>query len=75
MAGMGHEDIEVVAELIRMIAKGRTVVMVEHNLTVVEDLCDEISVLQRGEIISQGPYQLVRNDPDVQKAYIGASLD
>jgi branched-chain amino acid transport system ATP-binding protein len=75
MAGMGHEDIEIVAELIRAIAKGRTVVMVEHNLSVVEHLCDEVSVLQRGEIISQGSYQTVRNDPVVQKAYIGASLD
>ncbi|MFJ4048937.1 MULTISPECIES: ABC transporter ATP-binding protein [Pseudomonas] len=71
MAGMGHEDIEPVVELIRRVAAGRTVLMVEHNLSVVRDLCDTVSVLQRGELIAQGDYQSVSNDARVREAYIG----
>ncbi|QJE73241.1 ABC transporter ATP-binding protein [Aerophototrophica crusticola] len=71
MAGMGHEDIGRIANLIRRVAKGRTVVMVEHNLSVVADLSDRITVLMRGEILAEGPYSEVSANPDVREAYMG----
>ena len=71
MAGIAHEDIDRVVRLIRSAAVGRTVLMVEHNLSVVRDLCDTISVLQRGETIAQGSYDEVSNDPRVREAYVG----
>jgi len=71
LAGMGHEDIDPVVELIVGIARGRTILMVEHNLSVVRDICDSITVLQRGEVIAEGNYDTVANDPQVREAYIG----
>jgi branched-chain amino acid transport system ATP-binding protein len=71
MAGMGHEDIDRVVALIRTAAQGRTVLMVEHNLSVVSTLCDTITVLQRGEVIAQGDYATVSTDPRVREAYMG----
>jgi branched-chain amino acid transport system ATP-binding protein len=75
MAGMGHEDIDRVVSLIRNIAAGRTILMVEHNLSVVRDLCDTITVLQRGEVIAEGDYDHVSRDPRVREAYIGTDED
>ena len=72
MAGMGHEDIGRISELIRRIAHDRTVLMVEHNLNVVADLCDWVTVLARGEILSEGPYDAVSADPRVREAYMGS---
>jgi branched-chain amino acid transport system ATP-binding protein len=69
--GMGHEDVDRVAELIRKVAKNRTVLMVEHNLSVVEKLSDVITVLQRGQILAEGPYEVVSQDPRVLEAYVG----
>lgn len=71
MAGLGHEDIDHVAELIRAAAKGRTVLMVEHNLSVVSRLCDRITVLARGEILAEGDYATVSQDARVREAYMG----
>ncbi len=71
MAGLGHEDIDHVAELIREAAKGRTVLMVEHNLSVVSRLCDRITVLARGEILAEGDYATVSQDARVREAYMG----
>jgi branched-chain amino acid transport system ATP-binding protein len=71
MAGMGHEDIDRVVALIRKAAVGRTILMVEHNLSVVSDLCDTITVLQRGEIIAEGDYAKVSQDAKVREAYMG----
>ncbi len=71
MAGMGHEDIDRVVELIRSAAEGRTVLMVEHNLSVVANLCDTITVLQRGEVIAEGSYDVVSRDSRVREAYLG----
>jgi len=70
-SGMGHEDIGRVAALIRRVAKNRTVLMVEHNLSVVSDLSDTITVLARGEILAEGPYAQVSKNPDVVDAYMG----
>ena len=69
--GMGHEDVGRVVELIRKVAAQRTVLMVEHNLSVVADLCQTITVLQRGTILAEGPYAQVSTDPRVLEAYIG----
>jgi branched-chain amino acid transport system ATP-binding protein len=72
MAGMGHEDIERTVQLIRRVAANRTVVMVEHNMKVVANLSDRITVLQRGEILAEGAYAEVSRDPRVIQAYMGS---
>jgi len=69
--GMGHEDVGRVVELIRKVARDRTILMVEHNLSVVETLSDVITVLQRGSVLAQGPYSVVSRDPRVLEAYVG----
>ncbi len=69
--GMAIEDVDRIKRLIRRIAKGRTILMVEHNMSVVADLCDTITVLQRGEILAEGPYAAVSADPAVKAAYLG----
>jgi branched-chain amino acid transport system ATP-binding protein len=73
--GMAHEDVGRVVELIKKVSVGRTVLMVEHNLSVVEDLCDTITVLQRGQVLTEGDYQTVSNDPQVLEAYVGQPDD
>jgi branched-chain amino acid transport system ATP-binding protein len=70
-SGMGHEDIGRVVELIRRVAINRTVLMVEHNLSVVADLSHRITVMQRGEILADGTYEEVSRDPAVIEAYLG----
>lgn len=75
MAGMGREDVELISKLIRRIAENRTVLMVEHNLSVVADLSDRITVLARGEILAEGSYAEISKAPEVIEAYIGASHD
>ena len=70
-AGMGMEDVGRVTELIARTAKGRTVVFVEHNLRVVSELCDRITVLQRGTVLVEGTYDEVRKDQRVIDAYLG----
>jgi branched-chain amino acid transport system ATP-binding protein len=71
MAGMGHEDIARIAELIKRVAADRTVLLVEHNLSVVADLSDRITVLTRGRVLAEGDYETVSNNPDVREAYRG----
>jgi branched-chain amino acid transport system ATP-binding protein len=71
-AGMGHEDVDRIADLIKKAATGRTVLMVEHNLSVVEHLSDIITVLSHGEVIAEGDYATVSRDPDVIQAYLGS---
>ena len=70
-AGMGHEDIDRIAALIKTVAANRTVLMVEHNLSVVSDLCDRITVLTRGRVLTEGDYKTVSANPDVREAYMG----
>lgn len=69
--GMGHEDVSRVVELIRRVAANRTVLMVEHNMNVVADLSDTITVLARGSVLAEGPYAQVSKDPRVLEAYVG----
>lgn len=69
--GMGHEDVERITELIRQVASGRTVLMVEHNMNVIADISDHITVMQRGEILAEGPYAEIAQNPLVVEAYMG----
>lgn len=69
--GMGTEDVERTAELIRRVARNRTVLMVEHNMGVVSRIADRISVLQRGRLIASGDYGDVSRHPAVVEAYLG----
>jgi branched-chain amino acid transport system ATP-binding protein len=75
MAGMAHEDIDRISQLIRRIAANRTILMVEHNLSVVASLSDRITVLARGKVLAEGDYATVSKDPKVVEAYIGAGHD
>jgi branched-chain amino acid transport system ATP-binding protein len=70
-AGMGHEDIARIAALIKRVSADRTVLMVEHNLSVVADLSDKITVLTRGRVLAEGDYDTVANNPEVREAYMG----
>lgn len=69
--GMGHEDVDRVVDLIKKISANRTILMVEHNLSVVQSLCHSITVLQRGAILAEGDYATVSSDPRVLEAYVG----
>ncbi|ROO28191.1 ABC transporter ATP-binding protein [Salinisphaera orenii] len=71
--GMSAEDVGKVTELIRQVAADRTILMVEHNLQVVSRLADTITVLNRGEILAEGPYETVSRDPAVMEAYMGTA--
>ncbi len=71
-SGMGHEDVGRVVDLIRKVSADRTVLMVEHNLNVVANLSDTITVLQRGQILAEGSYETVSSDPAVLEAYVGS---
>jgi branched-chain amino acid transport system ATP-binding protein len=70
-AGMAHEDVDRISALIKQVARNRTVLMVEHNLNVVEHLSDTITVLARGEILAEGDYATVSAHPEVVQAYLG----
>jgi len=71
--GMGHEDVERITQLIKRVAAGRTVLMVEHNMGVVSGICDRITVLARGRIIAEGAYADVSAHPEVMEAYMGTT--
>lgn len=71
--GMGSEDVDQVVELVRRAAEGRTVLMVEHNLSVVSKLCDRITVLAQGAVLTEGDYQRVSDDPRVREVYMGGT--
>ncbi|WP_196861942.1 MULTISPECIES: ABC transporter ATP-binding protein [unclassified Polaromonas] len=71
--GMGHEDVDRVTQLIKKVSAGRTILMVEHNMNVVSSIADRITVLQRGAIIADGPYDEVAKNPLVIEAYMGSA--
>jgi branched-chain amino acid transport system ATP-binding protein len=70
-AGMGTEDIVRVSQLIKQVSKDRTILMVEHNLSVVAELSDTITVLQHGTVLAEGDYERVSSNPEVIQAYMG----
>ena len=70
--GMGHEDVELVTQLIKKVSANRTVLMVEHNMNVVASIADTITVLARGAVIAEGPYAQVSKNPQVLEAYMGS---
>jgi len=72
MAGMGHEDIDKIAALIKRISAKYTILMVEHNLNVVANLSDVITVLTRGKVLAEGVYADLTKDERVKEAYLGA---
>ncbi len=70
-AGMGYEEVERITALIRRVQRGRTILMVEHNLSVVAGLCSTLTVLTRGRVLAEGEYAAVARHPDVITAYLG----
>jgi branched-chain amino acid transport system ATP-binding protein len=72
-AGMAHEDVDRISQLIKRVAANRTVLMVEHNLSVVSTLSNTITVLARGEVLAEGDYAAVSKHPSVVEAYLGAA--
>jgi branched-chain amino acid transport system ATP-binding protein len=70
-SGLGNEDVDRIADLIRQVSANRTILMVEHNLSVVSKLADKITVLARGKVLAEGSYAEVSSDPRVMEAYIG----
>lgn len=72
MAGMGTEDVRRTAELIRRVSANRTILMVEHNLSVVADLSDTITVLKLGRVLAEGSYAEISDNPEVVEAYMGS---
>ena len=71
--GMGHEDVERITELIRKVSAGRSILMVEHNMNVVSSIADRITVLARGAVLAEGPYEDVSRNPAVMQAYMGTT--
>ncbi|MER6813738.1 ABC transporter ATP-binding protein [Spirillospora sp. NPDC000708] len=76
-AGMGVEDVDRTVQLIQRVRetgdRSLTVVMVEHNMSVVSSLADRVTVLQQGRVLVEGPYAEIRHDPRVVTAYLGDS--
>jgi branched-chain amino acid transport system ATP-binding protein len=72
-SGMGHEDVGHVQALIKEAAAGRTVLMVEHNMSVVSGICDTITVMARGAVLAEGPYSEISRNPQVIEAYMGSA--
>ena len=70
-AGMSHTETAQAVDMIRKVAAGRTLMRVEHDMGVVFELADRISVLVYGEIIATGTPEQIRNDPRVKEAYLG----
>ena len=71
--GMGHEDVELVMQLIKKVAANRTILMVEHNMKVVSGISDRITVLARGTVLAEGSYAEVSANPQVIEAYMGSA--
>jgi branched-chain amino acid transport system ATP-binding protein len=68
---MGQEDVGVIASLITALSRDRAILMVEHNLKVVANICHHVTVLQRGEILAEGDYATVSRNEQVRVAYMG----
>jgi branched-chain amino acid transport system ATP-binding protein len=71
--GMGLEDVDRIRQLIKKVSADRTILMVEHNMSVVASIADTITVLQRGATLAEGPYETVSKNPAVIEAYMGSA--
>jgi branched-chain amino acid transport system ATP-binding protein len=71
--GMGLEDVDRIRQLIKKVSADRTILMVEHNMSVVASIADTITVLQRGATLAEGPYEVVSKNPAVIEAYMGST--
>ncbi|MGH7102251.1 MAG: ABC transporter ATP-binding protein, partial [Acetobacteraceae bacterium] len=71
-SGMAYEEVERIVALIRRVQRGRTILMVEHNLSVVAGLCQTITVLTRGRVLAEGDYAAMAQNPEVIAAYLGS---
>src|SRR6202012_982944 len=71
--GMGIEDVDRIRQLIKKVSASRTILMVEHNMSVVSSIADTITVLQRGALLAEGPYAEVSKNPQVIEAYMGTT--
>jgi branched-chain amino acid transport system ATP-binding protein len=71
--GMGSEDVDRIRQLIKKVSADRTILMVEHNMSVVSSIADTITVLQRGATLAEGPYEVVSKNPAVIEAYMGSA--
>ncbi len=71
--GMGLEDVDRIKTLIKKVSANRTILMVEHNMSVVASIADTITVLQRGATLAEGPYAEVSKNPAVIEAYMGSA--
>jgi branched-chain amino acid transport system ATP-binding protein len=71
--GMGLEDVDRIRQLIKKVSANRTILMVEHNMSVVASIADTITVLQRGATLAEGPYAEVSANPAVIEAYMGTA--
>jgi branched-chain amino acid transport system ATP-binding protein len=74
-AGMGYEEVGRVTALIKKVSVGRTVFMVEHNMSVVADICDKVTVLAHGSVLAEGSYREVSTNDLVMEAYLGTSTN
>jgi ABC-type branched-chain amino acid transport systems, ATPase component len=70
---MGIEDVDRIRQLIKKVSANRTILMVEHNMSVVSSIADTITVLQRGALLAEGPYAEVSKNPQVIEAYMGTT--
>jgi branched-chain amino acid transport system ATP-binding protein len=73
-AGMSRDETTYIVDLIRHVTEGRTLLVVEHDMSVVFTLCDQVSVLVYGQIIASGEPAAVRADKKVQEAYLGEEV-
>jgi branched-chain amino acid transport system permease protein len=72
-AGLAHPDVAKLKELIRRVsARGVTIVLIEHHMDVVTELCHVVTVLDGGRVIAEGPPDAVKRHPAVIAAYLGA---
>jgi branched-chain amino acid transport system ATP-binding protein len=74
-AGMSRSETASAVALVRDVTAGKTLVMVEHDMSVVFGLADRISVVVYGEVIASGPADEIRGDPRVREAYLGTTAE
>jgi len=71
VAGMSVAEREKTAQLLRKIATGRSVLVIEHDMQFVEGIADHVTVMHQGKVLSEGSIERVKNDPRVIDVYLG----